>query len=172
MFQQASLASTRRSCQTLAVMPASSIAYRRTALIVGLLFLLLLYGWFRLGWPTSIAEARFHRHLRAAASTNSPVVNLSEQMPGEWELVCNSHCYDGDFYLAKYKRRFPAVADCHDASWGLVFINSDGSYTSATGNCRSPGVRVNLRGCVAREQATVKRQSEARLCPAFAHNGG
>ncbi|MEN6620318.1 MAG: hypothetical protein ABFD50_02050, partial [Smithella sp.] len=55
-------------------------------------------------------------------------LNLSKLMPGDWELVCSSHPYDGPLYIKKYKKKFKPVASAHDGSWGLIFINSDGSY--------------------------------------------
>src|SRR4051812_38726416 len=84
-------------------------------------------AWLALGAPSSVSEARFHYRLKAAAAASGSTLNLAALMPGEWELVCSVHCYDGPLRVAKYARTYPAVSACQDRAWGLVFIASDGS---------------------------------------------
>jgi len=84
-------------------------------------------------------------------------LNLSKLMPGDWELVCSSHPYDGPLYIKKYNKEFSPVAAAHDGSWGLIFINGDGSYKSAIGSCKN-GFNFDI-GCIERSKAilTIKR---------------
>src|SRR5688572_5530211 len=101
-------------------------------------FVLIVAGWLALGAPFSIAELRFNHRVGEAVRNGSNSLDLGTLMPGNWELVCSSNCYDGSGpYVAEYNRRYPVVSACQDRSWGLVFIARDGSYTSAAGDCRS-----------------------------------
>lgn len=129
--------------------------------------ILLIGAWIALGTPSSIAEVRFQHRLAKAVAQPTTSLNLSSLMPGDWELVCGAHCYDGPLVVSKYNRTFPAVSACQDGAWGLVFISSDGSCTSAAGDCRSSSIHIGLDRCLPRSGATVRRDSEQRSCPSF-----
>jgi hypothetical protein len=88
-------------------------------------------------------------------------------MPGDWELVCESHGYDGPLYLKRYNKIFEPVAPPQDGVWGLIFISNDGSYKSAVGSCRVPGVRLYTNGCTERGQAVLLRGTSHGECPEF-----
>jgi hypothetical protein len=121
-------------------------------------------AWLAMGAPSSLAEARFYHRLANATSTSKAALDLSALMPGEWELVCSAHCYDGPLYLKKYDRKFPAVSACQDGSWGLIFISSNGSYTSAAGDCRSSSVEMNLDRCLPRGNANLQPYRDRGGC--------
>jgi len=123
--------------------------------------------WSFLLLPSSVAEFKFRRALLAKADSRSTQVELGSLMPGEWELVCNSHGYAGDLHLSKYNRTYPPVAPPQDGVWGLVFIASDGTYTSAVGSCRRGGAQVRVEGCVPRAQATLHLSQSQGVCPVF-----
>lgn len=141
-------------------------------LLIGVLAILAILGWTFLSLPTSLSEARFDYNLLQHAEQRSLRAPLSELMPGDWELVCNGHGYNGSFYLEKYQRIYPAVGDMQDGAWGLVFIVSDGSYTKAAGNCRTSGAYLSIEGCHARAQAVLSLQPQAGRCPSFNIQGG
>lgn len=125
-------------------------------------------AWGLLGMPSSLAEAIFLFRISAAAGVRE--LDLAELMPGDWELVCESHGYDGPLRLDRYGRTYPPAAPPQDGVWGLVFIAADGSYESAVGSCRYPGVGIHLgpgRVCVERSGATLRRQAGTGECASF-----
>lgn len=130
-------------------------------------FLALLFGWRWLGYPTSLDEASFLRKLSSQVTSGTQELRLSDLMPGDWELVCESHGYDGPLYLKRYNKIFEPVAPPQDGVWGLIFISNDGSYKSAVGSCRVPGVRLYTNGCTERGQAVLLRGTSHGECPEF-----
>jgi hypothetical protein len=130
-------------------------------------------GWCGFWSPPPIEEARLRQGLSAAVADHLSSIDLSALVPGEWEMVCDAHCYDGEsFHVRKYDRRFPTVSACHDGSWGLVFIASDGSFTSATGDCRVAAAHIDLHGCTPRVRATLDLWPGAgQSCPSYGGKG-
>lgn len=141
-------------------------------LLASTLVVMVVLAWDFLSLPTSLSEAQFDDRLMRHAEKRSPRVALAELMPGDWELVCDGHGYNGSFYLQQYKRTYPAVGDMQDGAWGLVFISSDGSYTKSAGNCLSSGAYVSIEGCHTRAQAVLSLQKTAGRCPSFWIHGG
>jgi len=122
--------------------------------------------------PGYRAEMRFAEALRSESVRSAHELRLSELMPGDWELVCGSNGYAGEFHVKRYNRTYPAVGALHDGSWGLVFIARDGSYTSATGNCTSPGLYLGVEGCIERAHAVLSSKSPQQQCVRFGQNDG
>jgi hypothetical protein len=130
-------------------------------------------AWSLLGFPSSLAEVQFARALKSERVRGAPDLKLPELMRGDWELVCGSNGYGGEFYVKRYNRTYPAVGALHDGSWGLVFIAKDGSYVSAAGNCTSPGVYLSVEGCLERAKATLAASKVvSQTCPQFGPNDG
>ena len=143
------------------------------AFVAVISFSLVLAGsWLALGSPSSIAEVRFHNRLADAVAMLGSSLDLAALMPGEWELVCSAHCYDGGVFLKQYDRQFPAVSACQDGAWGLLFISSNGSYASAAGDCRSSSIDVQLDRCLPRSAAVLQRHPGNTMCPSFRNNAG
>jgi hypothetical protein len=117
--------------------------------------------------PTSIAELNFRNALDAKVRAHSTLVDLEKLMPGNWELACESHSYDGELHLSRYNRTYPPVAPPQDGVWGLIFIANDGTYTSAVGSCRHGGALIRLNGCVPRDHATLHLAESHGSCPEF-----
>lgn len=117
--------------------------------------------------PSSGSEYRFLKRLSELPLSTQRHLDLAALMPGDWELVCDAHGYSGDFYLEKYGRKYPSVGEPQDGSWGLIFIDVDGSFTSASGNCKSAGVQIYLAGCATRTQAVLWRDAVTSNCPLF-----
>ena len=128
--------------------------------------------WALLCFPSYRAEMRFVEALRSENVRSARELKLSELMPGDWELVCGSNGYAGEFHVKRYNRTYPAVGALHDGSWGLVFIARDGSYTSAAGNCASPGIYLGVEGCIERAHAVLSSKSHPQQCARFAQNDG
>lgn len=127
-------------------------------------------AWGFLGYPTSIDEAIFFRRLSSAASARSSEVKLAELMPGDWELVCWSHSYDGPLHLSRYNRTYEPAAPADDGMWGLIFIAKDGSYRSAVGSCGGIGVYLNFepKVCIERSQSVLYiGKSSKESCTTF-----
>jgi hypothetical protein len=126
-------------------------------------------AWSLLGYPTSIDEALFFRRLSSKVSEGSQELRLSELMSGDWELVCDSHFYDGPLYLKRYDKTYPPAAPPQKGVWGFIFIAEDGSYRSAVGSCASTGAYLSFEplGCIERSMAVLVREEKARSCPAF-----
>lgn len=122
--------------------------------------------------PAYRAEIRLIEALRSENVRSAHELKLSELMPGDWELVCGSNGYAGEFHVKRYNRTYPAVGALHDGSWGLVFIARDGSYTSAAGNCASHGVYLGVEGCIERARAVLSSKSPPQQCVRFAQNDG
>jgi len=141
-------------------------------LLVGVGALVAVGTWALSRRPGYRAEMRFVEALRSENVRSAHELKLSELMPGDWELVCGSHGYAGEFYVKRYNRTYPAVGALHDGSWGLVFIAKDGSYTSAAGNCTSPGVYLGVEGCIERAHAVLSSKSHPQQCARFAQNDG
>lgn len=141
----------------------------RASLITASLLLVSGVAWFVLGFPTSLGEALFLGRLSAKAKAGSGESKLSELMPGDWELVCDSHGYDGPLYLERYNKTYPPAAPPQDGVWGLIFISKDGSYRSAVGSCDRIGAYVTFEPseCLERSQATVIRAATSKSCPSF-----
>ena len=132
------------------------------AALLGMLFI-----WHRLGYPYSFDEARFLYRLSEAKANNAQTRDLAELMPGDWEMVCESDGYDGPLYLERYGKTYEPVGRPQDASWGLIFISADGSFTAASGSCREPGLEP-LGGCLERKEALLVRSERGRAdCPVF-----
>lgn len=144
----------------------------RVPLITAPLLLAYVVAWHTLGYPTSWGEAMFLGRLSSSAKAGSSELKLAELMPGEWELVCDSHGYDGPQYLKRYNKTFPPVAPPHDGVWGLIFIAQDGTYRSAVGSCGRNGAHLTLEplGCVERAKATLTRTPSNISCPLFARH--
>jgi hypothetical protein len=117
---------------------------------------LLLFGWSRLHYPYSYAEALFLPSLISASSNDMEKIDLAELMPGDWETVCESHGYDEPLHLTKYQKTFPTAGAMQDGSWGLIFIRSDGSFNLVSSSCRA-GVYLHFSGnrCQLREKAML-----------------
>ena len=130
-------------------------------------------AWSVFGFPSSLSEARFRQALESQKLRGARELKLPELMSGDWELVCGSNGYGGDFYLERYNRTYPAVGALHDGSWGLVFIAHDGSYVAAAGNCASPGIYLSVEGCLERARATLAANKRvSQTCPQFGPNVG
>ncbi len=132
------------------------------AAILGILLI-----WHRLGDPYSFDEARFLYRLSLAKAQNAQTLNLAEMMPGDWEMVCESHGYDGPLYLERYGRTYAPVGPAQDSTWGMIFISADGSFTAASGSCRVPGLQPRP-GCLEKAEAILIRAQRGRAdCPEF-----
>ena len=123
--------------------------------------------WYQFGAPTSIDEAYFLNKVSSLDASGANELKLSELMPGNWEMVCDSHGYDGPFYLEQYKKTFYPVAPPQDGVWGLIFISKDGSYSSAIGSCRVPRALLVANGCIERSQAVLTRSTNHHGCQEF-----
>ena len=121
--------------------------------------------WHGLGRPNSVSEYRFLARL--SEQKVGERLDLGALMPGDWEMACDAHGYAGDFYLEKYGRKYPAVGEPDDGAWGLVFIDADGSFTSASGTCKSTGVLLSTEGCATRGRAVLTREARNFPCPVF-----
>lgn len=130
-------------------------------------FLVLLSGWRWLEYPISADEAFFLRKLSSEVTSGAQELRLPDFMPGDWELVCESHGYDGPFYLQRYNRTFEPAAPPQDSVWGLIFISNNGSYKSVVGSCREPGVLLYMNGCIERDQAVLLLDADYGECPKF-----
>jgi hypothetical protein len=137
---------------------------RYTVLAAGLLTIV---GWFMLGCPYSLDEAIFLRKLSARISSGDVSISLPELMPGDWELVCESHGYDGPLYLKRYDKTFEPAAPMQDGVWGLIFIAKDGSYSSAVASRRSSSAYLRVDGCTERAQAILVRDDSQGKYPTF-----
>lgn len=146
----------------------------RTSVIAIAAVLSVTGAWGFFGYPTSFDEAMFLRRLSSAASARSSEVKLAELMPGDWELVCWSHSYDGPLYLSRYNRTYEPAAPADDGMWGLIFIAKDGSYHSAVGSCGRIGAYLNFepKVCIERSLSVlsiVKSSSEPCTTFTFRH---
>ena len=139
----------------------------RTRIVLVGVVLLAIGGWRLFGFATSLDEAIFLWRLSSKVSSAAVDIKLSELMPGDWELVCESHGYDGPLYLARYNKTFNPVAPAQDAVWGLIFISKDGSFTSAVASCRTSGVSLGTNGCTERESALLIRERNSADCLVF-----
>lgn len=141
-------------------------------LFVGLfvvIFLLLLV-WGKLGYPFSLSEGIFLSRIKSSSGTEIQQLNLSELMPGEWEMVCESNGYDEPLYVQKYKKTFPNVGAMQDGAWGLLFIRSDGTFSSVSSSCGA-GVLLKFSRdrCLLRGQALLVKsaQDQGKKCEKF-----
>ena len=141
-------------------------------LLVGIGALVAAGTWALSRLPGYRAEMRFIEALRSENVRSAHELKLSELMPGDWEFVCGSNGYAGEFHVKRYNRTYPAVGALHDGAWGLVFIARDGSYTSAAGNCASPGIYLGVEGCIERTRAVLSSKSPPQQCARFAQNDG
>jgi hypothetical protein len=128
-------------------------------------------GWSMFGYATSFDEAVFLRRLSAEVSSGALEIKLLELMPGDWEVVCESHGYDGPLYLKRYNKTFDPVAPPQDAVWGLIFISKNGSFSSAVASCRTSKVKLNTNGCTERENAILIREPKQEKCAVFSVKG-
>jgi hypothetical protein len=133
-----------------------------------ILFFVLTGIWLYFGAPTSLAEATFLS--KAAARLGQPI-ELAELMPTDWEMVCESHGYDGPLYIQKYNKIFSPAAPSQSGVWGLIFIRADGSFTQAVGSCQYPGMQFDLNGCVtAKSIKLTMHNSQKYSCPVYELN--
>lgn len=123
--------------------------------------------WSIFGYATSFDEAIFLRRLSSKVSSGASEIRLPELMPGDWEVVCESHGYDGPLYLKSYNKTFDPVAPPQDGVWGLIFISNDGSFSSAVASCRTSKVKLNTNGCTERENAILIREAKPEQCAVF-----
>jgi len=108
--------------------------------------------------PTSLDEGLFRYRLSEKTIHGAQVINLSELMGGDWEVVCESHGYNGPLYLKKYGRTYPPAAPPQDGIWGLVFIAKDGSPRYVVGSLKHGGANINITsGCIERSNAVLIR---------------
>lgn len=121
----------------------------RMVVTLALLSITLLSIWTYFGSPLSLREFKLMRRLAALTSTKPDIVELRDLMPGDWEMVCDSHGYDGPQYIKKYNRTYEPAAPPSDDAWGLIFIRSDGTFTQAVGSCRYPKIKLDVNGCKA-----------------------
>lgn len=156
-------------------MPPSSTRFR-IALIASGAAVVVFAVWRYVGSPTSYEEAVFLHRLSSEITAGASELRLEELMPGEWELVCASHSYDGPLHLKRYNKTYPPAAPPQDGVWGFVFIARDGSYRSAVGSCGSVGVHLNFdsRYCIERHEARLflspsRRESCATFSPKAAN---
>lgn len=96
-----------------------AIHWRRHAL-AGLLALGTLVAlaviWLRMGAPYSLDEALFLYRLSVARVDDAAQIDLGKMMPGDWEMVCESHGYDGPLYLERYGRTYQPVGPAQDSA--------------------------------------------------------
>ena len=154
-------------------MPPAS-RHLRAALITTGLVLSVAATWSFLGYPTSFDEGLFLHKLSSSVSSKSKELKLAELMPGDWELVCESHSYDGPLYLKRYNKTFPPAAPSQDGVWGFIFIAKDGSYSSAVGSCGRIGVHLTFEPhlCIERSKAILSLTGNRESCATFsAHHG-
>lgn len=148
----------------------------RTPLITTGVVIFVVTVWRFFGYPTSFVEAIFLHKLSSSISAGSSELRLAELMPGDWELVCESHGYDGPLYLKRYNKTYTPAAPSQEGVWGFVFIAKDGSYRTAVGSCASVGVYLNFdpRFCIKRHEANLflspnRREACATFSPAVAN---
>ena len=130
------------------------------------LLILLALTWLWHGAP-SWSEWRFHRRLAEQMATPPASLDLVTLMSGDWELVCDAHCYSGLIHLKQYGRTYAPVSACHDSAWGLIFVSADGSHDAASGNCRPHGLTIHLDRCLTRASAKLHRLRERSGCPEY-----
>ena len=113
-------------------------------------------------------EAVFLRKL-AAVSPQKTELTLRDLMPGDWELVCSSSCYQGKFYLEQYKRSFPSSGPCHDGGWGLTFVSKDGAARAAGGSCNDVGASIKMGApkCLKQENARLILAGATASCRSY-----
>lgn len=154
-------------------MPLISRNIRISLVAIGALVCTVI-AWSVLGCPTSIDEAVFLRRVSSSASAGSQELKLAQLMPGDWELVCESHGYDGPLYLRRYERTYPPAAPSQDGVWGLIFIAKDGSYRSAVGSCGRVGANLTFEPhvCIDRPRAILVLAGNRTSCPTFSVRHG
>lgn len=132
--------------------------------------LAMIFAWSTLGYPRSIAEARFLSKLKSILPKNVEKIELTELMPDEWEMVCASNGYDEPLYLKKYNKTFPTAGAMQDGSWGLIFIKTDGTFDLVSSSC-GQGTYIGFSGgiCLSREKSSLSREKnpEHSKCRAF-----
>jgi hypothetical protein len=127
--------------------------------VLGIVLVLLLL-WYAAGFPRSYSEYRFHSGLKVFSASTASEIFLKSLMPAEWETVCESHSYDGDLYLEKYQKTYPAAGAMNDGAWGVIFIKPDGSYESVHSSCANGAfIRFNSETCLSRDNAFLRRTS-------------
>lgn len=132
---------------------------------------MLIFIWGKFHYPYSYTEAVFLSNLKLASSGNVEKINLSEILPREWEMACESHGYDEPLYIEKYKKTFPTAGGMQDGAWGLIFIKTDGSFYSVSSTCRSGAyIYFSRARCLPREKAVLIKEKEilkGRNCQTF-----
>lgn len=133
--------------------------------IAFIIFILLVWRAFH--YPHSYREGVFLSNLMALSVDKTQDVYLGDLMPTNWELACESHGYDEPLYIENYRKFFPVVGAIQDGSWGIVFINKDGSFDSVSGAC-GYGMYLKFRGnrCLKKSEAplSVSIGGEADKC--------
>lgn len=123
--------------------------------------------WGLAGFPGSIFEWNFVRNAtNAIEGGDAQALSLAATAPGKWETVCGAGGYGGPIYVEKYKKTYQPVGDSQDGAWGLIFINSDGTYQSAAGSCRT-GIYFAVYGCMPRSEALLSREPKRQACPVY-----
>lgn len=135
----------------------------------GILLVLLLL-WSFSGFPRSWSEYQFHSKVRKFSDSTAAEILFKELIPADWETVCESHGYDGDLYLERYKKTYPAAGAMNDGAWGVIFVQPDGSHQSVSGSCASGAfIRFGSETCLNRNTAVLRRVSGnvGRRCVQF-----
>ncbi len=133
-----------------------------------LLFLGAAFTWSRFGFPYSVAEAAFLSNLAKASASDAQRIDLAVLMSGKWEMVCESNGYDEPLFVKKYNKSFPVAGQSQDGAWGLIFIEPNGAYTSASSSCgKGTHIIFSIERCLPREKALLNRESKSGLCEKF-----
>ncbi len=127
--------------------------------VLGIVLVLLLL-WYAAGFPRSYSEYLFHSGLNVFSASTASEIFLKSLMPAEWETVCESHGYDGDLYLEKYQKTYPAAGAMNDGAWGVIFIKPDWGYQSVSSSCANGAyIRFKSETCLNRDTAVLRRAS-------------
>ncbi|SFN64899.1 hypothetical protein SAMN05660284_01961 [Formivibrio citricus] len=90
---------------------------------------------------------------------------LSALTPFDWNEVCASHPYDGDFRHPVTGRIYPAPLEhAHDGTWVLLFLDAKGEPRHLTG--KSPFIE-DFSGCILRRHAIISPSAAGRQSKTF-----
>lgn len=119
----------------------------------------LLLIWKKMHYPSSYYEGVFFSNLEAALSFDPSQIDLSKLMTTDWEMACESHGYDESLYIEKYQKTFPTAGAMQDASWGIIFIKTDGTFYLISSSC-SFGVYLEFHGnrCLKKNEAKLFKE--------------
>ena len=134
------------------------------------LLVLIFFVWKISGYPFSYHEMIFLRNLKIVSYSEVKKIDLGKIMPSDWDVVCESHGYDEPLYLKRYQKAFPTAGGLQNGSWGLIFVQVDGSFELISSNCNS-GTEIEFKTdrCILRKDAVLTRKENItnKICTVF-----